>query len=376
MPSDERVDSIQTLKDISRTSWNSLSGADSFYLSHEWLSFVEQEGTADVNYLLLRDSDELLGALPTYSVTSEPNRDYRLDTLFVGSHARRRPLIVGTRRAYVNEFLFGDRSAETQCLESLGNLLIAADRHAHECDLDELAFLYLSTPAAAMLRRLRPEMTPILIGMDARIPVPGSEFGDYLSALGSQRGHAVRKDLRRFEAAGYTTAIEPLSQCWYEAGPLVANVQQKYGHDDTAETCRHGLSAQASALDRHTLVFTLRDEGVLRGCALFYSWRKMLYGRVVGFDYERLANVGEYFYLYFYRPLQYAYENGYECLHLGRGSYSAKLRRGAVPRALWAMISPPAAAHGDWRQYNADILNRWKQDQPRLDIDVPVDWIR
>jgi predicted N-acyltransferase len=193
--------------------------------------------------------------------------------------------------------------------------------------------------------------------------------------VGHRRAYPIRKEMRRFAAAGYELAVEPLSQCWYEAGPLVANVQQKYGHADTADDCRAGLRTQAEALDRHSLVFTARRRGRLVGCALFYAWRTTLHGRVVGFDYPALSNAAEYFNLLFYEPLRYAYEHGYAALRLGISSYEAKVGRGARAAPLWAMFRPPPAAALDWRHTNRLVLGDWQRPCRLEDIDIPPEWV-
>ncbi|UJW29921.1 GNAT family N-acetyltransferase [Saccharothrix sp. AJ9571] len=352
------ITTVNCMAEVSPGDWNGLSGATSFYLSHEWLSFVERDTSATAKYLLLSGGSRLLAALPLYAVENETNRYYRVAPDY---------LIAGTRQAYVNDVLVDPSLSDTDRVSALTALLETAEK-------DCLAFLYLSSSGAEELRRMRPQAQPTLLAMDARISLVGDTFADYLAHLGARRSYAVRKELRRFAETGHEVAVERLSDCWYEAGPLVANVQRKYGHSDTAETCRKGLSAQADALDPFTRVFTLRVRGKLRACALFYSWRDTLYGRIVGFDYANVGGAGEYFSLYMYEPLRYAYDNGYRSLHLGRESYTAKVRRGATLRTLWGLNLPPDSSEG-WRGRNASVLRDWQREYSIGQLDVPPGWV-
>lgn len=369
-----RIQEVATLDEIPQSLWDSLSGARSFYLCHDWLSYVESETGAADRYLMAWSDGGLAGALPTYALSTETNKNYQTAHI-LGGRVPGSYLITGTRRAYVNDTMLANDSRRECADQALDCLLSAADEQARALGLDGVAFLYLRTEAAQRLLGLRGDIRPLLLGIDTELSVPGNCFDDYLDEVGKRRASGVRHEMRSFAAAGYQVSVEKLADCWYEMGPLVASVQQKYGHPDSIESCRGSLRKQAESLNPHSLVFTARRSGVLVGCALFYAWRRTLFGRVVGFDYTALADVGEYFNLYFYEPLRYAYASGHRCLHLGRGSFFAKLRRGAQPRALWAAFAPSGSWSADWRAFNRQELQRC-QDQWRFsEIDAPSNWL-
>jgi hypothetical protein len=364
-----------TMDMVDADRWNELSGSASLYLSHGWLRHVERITSADRTYLLVCDAaGTILGALPTYLVDKESNNSYRTDLILDGRLSGRH-LLAGSCRAYHNDVLLHPSLGEDEQDLVLGMLLDAAERRAAELGCDDVVFLYLTTDAVTSIRRVRPAVSPLLLSMDTVLPVVGEGVDDYYSELGARRAYGVRKDMRIFDDAGYTTAIEPLSACWHEAGPLVANVQQRYGHDESAEDCRVSLRSQARALDANTLTFTARRDGRLLALALHFAWRDRLYGRLVGFDYDALAGAREYFSLYYYLPLQWAYRAGMRTMHLGSGSYAAKFRRGAAPTALWA-ASLTAARAGDWARWNADRLITWRDTLGPDGLDVPADWVR
>ncbi|HEV2781516.1 MAG TPA: MFS transporter [Actinophytocola sp.] len=370
---DLRVELVRTINDVDPAAWNGLSGASSFYLSHDWLGYVEGNAGADVYYLLVRSHGQLAGALPLYLVRHESNVDYMAGRIF-SDGLPGRFLLAGTRRGYVNEVLVDPTLDESRTGAVLATLLDAAGSLAGGLGLDGVLFLYLSGHAASALHHADPTTRPLLHGVDTAIPVVGERFEDYLCWLGSRRAYQVRKEMRIFAEAGYEVGVERLGDCWYESGPLVANVQQRYGHDEDAAACRESLRAQADRLDPHSVVFTARRRGALVALSLFYAWRKTLHGRLVGFDYQALTNSGEYFNLLFYQPLIWAYLHRFRCVHLGRESYPAKLGRGARPRSLFAVAVPGAEPAGGWLRWNAGRFAEWADTVGGDGLDVPRHW--
>lgn len=367
------VQQLSTLDTVDAGSWNELSGAASIYLSHAWLRHVERTSGAECAYLVVRDADgTLLGALPTYTGADGSNSNYRTDLVLDGRLSGRH-LFAGSCRGYDNDLLVHPSLTDDEQDLVLGMLIDAAQRRAADLGCEDVLFLYLSTEAAVRLRRVRTDSCPLLLNLDTVLPVQGENLDDYLAALGGRRAYAVRKDMRIFDAAGYTTAIEPLSECWHEAGPLAANVQNRHGKHETVEEARTSLRSQADALDSAGLTFTARRDGRLIALAVHYAWRDKLYGRFVGFDYEALTDAREYFTLYYYLPLQWAYRNGANTLHWGMGSYSAKFRRGARPNPLWA-ASLTASRAGDWRRWNTELAATWRDEWGLDEVGVPADW--
>jgi uncharacterized protein len=341
--------------------WNALSGTDSFYLSHDWLRFAAR-GT-DARYLTVSADGDLLGALPLYSTADESNSDYRVDNVLGGRFAGLTTL-AGTRRGYVNELLLHPELDERRA-DAVLEVMVAAVR------AEGAALLYLTTSAAAALMRVDSGLRPLLLNADTSISVPDGGFAAYLGGLGSRRAYTVRKEMRIFHEAGYETAVVSLGDVWHEAGPLVASVQRRYGHDESAEEARRSLQAQAETLGQYSVVFTARREGTLVALSVCYVWRDTLHARMVGFDYDALCDAREYFALLFYEPLRWAVENGLRQIHLGRESYLAKLLRGARARPLWAIAPVPVP---DWRRHNSDTLAAWSRWAPR-DLEIPPSWL-
>jgi uncharacterized protein len=364
------AESVGSLGEVDPSCWNRLGGASSLYLSHEWLSFVERERSADAAYHLVWTGGRLVGALPTYAVGVEDNLDYRVDRL-VGADGGRF-LVAGTRRGYVNRLMV-DAPPE-QAGDVLALLLDLASERADDLGLDGLAFLYLDTLGADALASTRPDLVPLLIDTEAVIPLPGRTFEDYLHSIGSRRARMVRREERDFRAAGYDVTSGRLSECWYEAGPLISQVQRKYGHDDSPRLCRWGLRSQADALDDLTVALCARRDGRLVAVSLFYAWRDVLYARAVGFDYAALQDAGEYFTMAFYEPIRHCYRHGYRRLHHGLGLF-AKVGRGAGLDPLWAVVPRGHGAATAWRAWNRHAAARCAE-RCRVDgLAVPPGWV-
>lgn len=370
------IEVADSLDAIDSAAWDDVFGATgSSHLSHGWLRYVEREPGGHAVYLLATAADgSLHGALPTYAVDAESNRAYASADASTGSPIERY-LVAGTRWAYVNDVLLQPNLDQGRGDEALGALVRAAEHRAATLGRDGVALLYLHTQAAQRLCSIRPDARPVLLDIESDLPLAGDGFDGYLAGLSAHRTYSVRKELRRFNGAGYRVAVERLSDCWHDAGPLVSQVQRKYGHPDSPAECRTRLRRLADVLDPQSLVFTARLHDELVGCAVYLAGRGTLHGRSVGFAYDRLAGVGEYFALYVYEPIRYAYRHGYTRLELGRGSNVAKVRRGARPQALWAILLPAHHTTGAWRQLNRDALVRIREEVPVDGLSIPDSWI-
>jgi predicted N-acyltransferase len=186
-----------------------------------------------------------------------------------------------------------------------------------------------------------------LVGADCVIDVAGATVDDHVAALPTrQRRTNFRREQRRFTDSGLEIRRVGLPEYWSRLGPLLAAVQQKYGHLQSAGEMTSRLRRQGEHLASRSVVFACFDGDIIVGFALAYQWGGELALRVVGFDYERLPGADEYAQLAVHAPLRYCYAHRLRRLHLGTASYEAKCRRGARPRPLWAVTSLPGPDPG------------------------------
>lgn len=364
---------VQSMAALPDVFWDSFHQGSAVYQSRPWLTFVERSAGPAIAYVAAADAGQGLGLMPVYPAPVEPGSGYALTELS-GASPDARAWLCGNRRAYRNEMLHGavpvsgDRGRRV-----LDTLAAAASASASP---PTLIFPYVSKDIAEVLCRTVPRAVPVLSRLDATIHVEGRSFDEYIRELGQTKAAKVRREIRRFQRAGYSTRIERLADCWHEAGPLVANVQQRYGHDDTAESCRQGLRGQAELMAGHDVVFTARRAGRLVALSLFYEWNGTLAGRVVGFDYASLADAMEYFNLTFYWPLEYACSRGLSRIMFGTGSEYAKQHRGATMTGLWTVIGGPSGRAGNWRERNKHMREHLSTVVPVEESELSDGWFR
>ncbi|MEU2061990.1 GNAT family N-acetyltransferase [Streptomyces sp. NPDC013455] len=323
--------------------WDALATASPFYLSAPWLRFVDTSPTGEPHYFALQDGTGTVAGLPVHWNPREPHSRYQPATVLRDQGAGP-ALTVGGRRGYCSAVLLPPGRSPAVAAEHTAALLAGA--------LDELPqargrwwWPYLGpeavdtvVAAARLLGPLTAEEVH-LVGADCVVDLVGESPEDLRRSLpAKQRRTNWQREVRRFAESGLTVRRTRLSEVCEEGAPLLAQVQWKYGHDETVEDQRSSLSRQAEHLDHLSVVFEARDaRGRLAGFSLCYEWGGELSLRLVGFDYATAPDSATYAQVMLHAPLRYCYERGLRRLHLGTESYEAKCRRGARVRPLWAV---------------------------------------
>jgi hypothetical protein len=328
--------------------WDGLALVRSFYVSAEWLRFADTDRVARSRYLGLTMGGRLVAALSSHWATDE------VDAGYVAARTLELPpgappvdtgvLTLGGRRGFLSGPLVAPDIDRSDAAEHLAQLI------DHAVGGRGLAWWwpYLSSAdvdiaAAAGGRLLGPACPGVhLIGADCVIDVVGTAIDDHVAVLPTrQRRTNFRREARRFTDSGLEIRRVDLTAYWPHLGPLLAAVQQKYGHRQSADEMSTRLRRQGEHLAARAVVFACFDDDIIVGFALAYRWGDELALRVVGFDYDRLLGADEYAQLAVHAPLRYCYMHGLRRLHLGTASYEAKCRRGARVRPLWAVTSLP-----------------------------------
>jgi hypothetical protein len=326
--------------------WDRLAASRSFYVAANWLRYADADRVAASRYLGCSADGRLVAAVSAHWAPGEVDPDYvaarALDVPQGAPGLEDGVVTLGGRRGFLSGVLI-----ETQARpEQLADLIEAAAGERHWW------WPYLSAADADLVlaaggRGGDPPPGVHLVGADCVIDVAGTSIDDHVAALPTrQRRTNFRREQRRFDDSGLTLRQVRLGEWWEELGPLLAAVQHKYGHRQSADEMRGRLKRQGEQLDAHAVVFACLDGDAPVGFALAYRWGSELALRVVGFDYGGLVGVDEYAQLAVHAPLRYCYEHGLRRLHLGTESYEAKCRRGARARPLWAVTSLPGACPG------------------------------
>ncbi|MFD9409891.1 peptidogalycan biosysnthesis protein [Streptomyces sp. NPDC059989] len=326
---------VESIHAVPAAEWEHLARPAGLYLSHRWLAGEEEEPTATCAYALVRGhTGNLLAAAPLYLVRDEPNDSYRPDTV-LPPHLRPR-VIAGARRGYHNTPLTAPSLEAEQRDACLTLLRDAARRLADRNDTTHW-WPYLTTPAATLLARSYPER-PLHLEDDALIALPGAGIDDYIASLPSQRRVGIRRERRAFAAAALDVRHQALSDCFEDAGVLLAGHQQDHGHDRDGTDAMTGLlKRQAAAMGSEARVVAAYDRQRMIGFCLYYHYGATTWIRAVAVD-RRHPAPHLYFNLMYYLPAEDAYAHGATRLHAGMTTIEAKRRRGAAVSGLYALV--------------------------------------
>ncbi|MBI1758464.1 MAG: GNAT family N-acetyltransferase [Actinobacteria bacterium] len=330
--------------------WQRLAAGVSFYCGTPWLEFSDTDHIARARYFVgHRPTGEPSAGLIAHWSPQENNERYVPERVLPAPPAGE-AMIIGGRRGYLSGPLFAPGLSAAEQGDALGTLLDAATVWSPEAG-GRWWWPYLTTDGATTIRAAltaagRGPVAAQLLGADCTIAVPEGGLDAHIGALPTrQRRTNARHELRAFAESGLRIVRTTLAGHTDALGPLLANVQQKYGHDHSAEQMASLLQRQAEHLQDASVVFLCLAPGDDRpvGFSLAYRHGRELAVRVVGFDYDRLRGAAEYAHLAVYEPVRYCRENGLERVELGMESFEAKSRRGAVIRPLWA-LHPVGAA--------------------------------
>lgn len=375
-----QAQTVGRLQDVAGEDWDRLAGDDGFYLSYDWLRFVESELAESEQdepecYLLCAEPGNLQGALPLYRVRT-PNR-----ACFRGEHFRDllgidgAYLTAGASRGYRSTLLLASTGVARS--ETLATLIQTALAVAADDGCTGILLPFLTTQALVEVAAVAP--------VRAAFDRPEAAMADCSGGLTGYAGRASRKvrqnirsDQVRFAKAGWVARQRKLEDCWPDAARLLHSLERKYGNTGRSlHQLEASVTGQAKHLIGRTVVFTCEDELGIAGISVGYQWRETLFVRFAGFDYDRLRDGREYFNLVIHAGVQYAGEAALKQSHLGPGSWEAKGYRGATLRPLWSGFIPARAVSAD---RGLDLVNRgavhqWIAEITRRNMRFdPVEW--
>ena len=336
--------------------WDELASGRSFYVAADWLRFADTDRVARSQYLGLSIGGRLVAALSSHWAPNEVDAGYvaarTLERASGAPSINDDVLTLGGRRGFLSGVLVAPDIDRSAAAEHLAELIRHATGTASARGVAWWWPYLISSDVDVVMAagsRLGGAAGPgiHLVGADCVIDVVGTTIDDHVAALPTrQRRTNFRREEKRFIDSGLEIRRVNLPGYWSHLGFLLAAVQQKYGHRQSAGELGARLRRQGEQLASRAVVFACFDGDIIVGFALAYQWAGELTLRVVGFDYERLPGAGEYAQLAVHAPLRYCYQHGLRRLHLGTETYEAKCRRGARPRPLWAVTSLPGPDRG------------------------------
>jgi uncharacterized protein len=331
---------VAALETLARQSWDRLVGDDGFYLSYDWLCYVESERTEQPRYLLCLDSGVPQGALTLYRVREAYRAMYRGERFADLLGIAGRTLLAGACRGFRSTLLLAPSVADRT--GTVAALISSARERAAAEGCAGIVLPFLTTGALLDVARAAPVRAAFDMA-EAEILDCGPGLAAYAEDSPRRVRNKIRSDLARFAEAGWVLRERSLAECWQDAARLLDALQRKYGHHEkTLRQQEQAVEGQAKRLAGCTVTFTCEDERGIAGFAVFYRWRSTLVGGFAGFDYGRLRQGREYFNVTVCAPIQYAAGAGIGRLQLGVASWEAKGYRGAVLRPLWSAFIPAA----------------------------------
>ncbi|HEX3778643.1 MAG TPA: GNAT family N-acetyltransferase [Pseudonocardiaceae bacterium] len=340
-----RLTTVPTLDAVGERELDSLTANRTFYVSRPWLRAVELQHRDRTAYVICRDrAGTLRGVCPLYWGIPSSRGFYDAFGHFLHRSGGEFDLgdwspahVIGSRAGYSCEFLVDPATTPNEQREVLDLLLHTAQAHAREAGAASLSALYLNERGAAQLRDVLPAGQECYVaGAGCVLDVRWSSMDEYVRAMGRD-GKTIRREMRVFASKGYTIVESRLGEWVDIAAGLFAQLERRYGHEDSAEDEAVELRALAECADEHSRVLAIRDGARVIGLVLLFLWDGVVYVRSAGFDYAAMNNAFEYFNLGYYETIRFAIRHGYRQLDFGMATYRAKLARGVRLEPLWGV---------------------------------------
>jgi uncharacterized protein len=357
-----------TFSGLTAGEWDRLAGRH-FYSTSRWLSYCSNDigvpGSAVVSYA----GDDPAWAVPVRELAKVPfwSRYRWNDHLTEHGLPLLAPegVLIGPSEGFQTHFLC---AAPDRPVDSLARLIAEVrDRcgRGQSC-----VAMYLTTEDVMAARAAGVLAEPVLLDVDAWIPVPDGGWPAWLDSLPSKRRRRIRHEDRAFAAAGYHVDHLPLAQVCDRIGAASAATLGKHGYETTPESEAAALRRVAENMgDAARVAVCHFGDGDPVGFCVYYLWADVCFGRWAGFDYTRLAGAEEYFNLCYYTQVKRAPETGIRWIHAGATAQAAKALRGAELRPLWMLDltegSPLERSAGEVRRHNLRMHAQFAQD-PRI----------
>ena len=232
-------------------------------------------------------------------------------------------------------------------MAALPNLLLQA---AAELGCRSVALLYVGEPEAADVddSASRAGYTATLLGAEGVLELPETTWEGYLEGLSKRRRYQTKKELRSYEAAGWSTVVRTGPDAFSEdLVALQVAHRLKYGLPGGEDRVRRDLTAVRDELGESCVVFTAEKNGQIGSFTLYLRTRDALFARTGG----TLPDArGCYFAVDYHETARWALENGIRRIHYGMAAYEAKVTRGCELRPRWGWFAFHGAQAGPYRE--------------------------
>ncbi|MCX7921248.1 MAG: GNAT family N-acetyltransferase [Clostridia bacterium] len=333
-----RVEVFRSIKEIPSCVWDSLLKRDETFMSHRYLTLVEETSPEDYEfwYLLVYDGDKLAASMPLFRMP------VFLDLLSTGVA---RKAIKFLRRFYKNFFII--KPLIGGCPPSLGNnnLLISKEADivkvlsalndsvetiAKENRIGLIGLKEFEPMSSEQLAPLIPKGFIKASSLPTnKLTLVGSSFEEYLKALRTPYRQSINANLRKLEKGGIEVKVlydfsEVFDDYCYSLYEAVINKAEFQLERLTPEFFRK----MSELPENEAALVTLCKDGTILGYFLVCnSGVDSISAMFAGINYEYSRQYDIYFNL-FYQVIKLAYARNKNIVEFGQNSYQLKSRLG------------------------------------------------
>ncbi|MER6104660.1 GNAT family N-acetyltransferase [Streptomyces sp. NPDC001832] len=363
------VRTYDTVGALPTADWESLTSGSTIYSTAGFQGVREEElpPGARARRITAHDAEGTVAAgLEAYTFTRPPHALYTPADLLAGlvdeeRHASvaSRPLAIGAGWSeFRGQVVHHPDAKPGQRAVAVEAMTSEALNFAKRAEASVLAYYYLPREDALDIARAHDHAGAVVLFHDVETVLPvglWDDLDDYYAWLPAKRRPRARREVRTFRESRRTVREVALPEVVDCIAPLNSALMRKHGHDYGVARAAEVYGRQGRHLgDRSTLLLAEEGDSPV-GFALRYRHQEMLYARVAGFDYD-FANKADYFNLVFYHPIAEGTGRSTRAIHLGLGTFEAKLTRGAQPVPLYTVLvgvdQPLAADPGAVRERN------------------------
>ncbi len=323
---------------IGAEEWDACAGADNPFVSHAFLSALEDSGSAGARtgwlpqHAALRDdTGHLLGVVPMYA-KSHSYGEYVFDHGWANAFERAGGDYYPKLQVAVP---FSPVPGPRLLARAPGTVVPLAQALVQACTELKLSSVHVTFCTAAEWDALGDAGWLQRIGMQFHWENAGyGSFDDFLGALSSRKRKVLRRERRDANAAGLTfralRGADITSRHWDAFHRFYrATVDRKWG---SAYLTREFFTLLSERLGDRVVLMIAEDDGRPVAGALNLAGSDTLYGRNWGCE-------GDYPFLHFelcyYRAIDFAIEHGLQRVEAGaQGQH--KIQRGYLPRATYS----------------------------------------
>lgn len=181
-----------------------------------------------------------------------------------------------------------------------------------------------------------------MVSASAWLPLPGTNFGDYLKMLNANRRRSARRELAAFDRA----VMKVMTLAGKDAighlptfAHLSGEVQRHHGNHPTPNDTLRQLHQFVDIFDERVVFFFGSAKGKAVAATMAVTCHDMILARDIGLEYGELSHDAmAYFNLGYYEIIRYAYEKGIRMVCSGISTFEAKVLRGFQLVPLMAYV--------------------------------------